>query len=330
MAPEIFASEGGIPRILQTYLKALSETAASENGQVRLVALNDSVVPERELSPEIRATLGEVRVCGRSRPAFIRGTLALSRGVDHLICGHVAQLPVAWLAARLRPGLRYSLVAHGIEVWRPFSVFETRALRGAHRIFCVSDYTRRELLSHCALPPARAVVLPNALDPAFSIARGQPLPLCPPVILSVGRLNYDDRYKGFQNLIEAMPAIRAEMPDAILRIVGRGDDLPRLIKIRDGLGMTQAVEFLGYVSDDRLKEEFRTCRLFALPSRKEGFGLVYVEAMAHSRPCLAARAGGATEVVSPSPESWSNTATSPRSRKPPSTPSATPGTRKPC
>lgn len=299
MAPEIFASEGGIPRILQTYLRALAEIAGRENGQVRLVALNDSVVTDRELPPEVSAALAEVRVSGRSKPGFIRDTLAISRGVDHLICGHVAQLPVAWLAARLNPGLRYSLVAHGIEVWRPFSLFERQALLGAHRVFCVSDYTRRELLTHCALPPGRAVVLPNALDPAFTIARGQPLATCQPVILSVGRLNYTDRYKGFQNLIEAMPAVRAEIPDAVLRIVGRGDDLPRLIKIRDALGMTQAVEFLGYVPDERLKEEFRTCRLFALPSRKEGFGLVYVEAMAHSRPCLAARAGGATEVISP-------------------------------
>jgi glycosyltransferase involved in cell wall biosynthesis len=221
----------------------------------------------------------------------------MSRRCDRLICGHIGQLPVAWLARRLNPRLRYYLVAHGIEVWRPFTIMERVALRGAEKILCVSDYTRRELLKNCPLPEGRAVVLPNALDPWFEIARGIPLTGCPPVILSVTRLTYADRYKGVGHLIEAMPAIRAAVPGAILRIIGRGDDLPRLQSLRNELGLTTAIEFLGYVDDKRLAAEMRTCRLFALPSKKEGFGLVFLEAMAHGRPCLGARAGGVPEVI---------------------------------
>jgi glycosyltransferase involved in cell wall biosynthesis len=96
-----------------------------------------------------------------------------------------------------------------------------------------------------------------------------------------------------------MPAIRAAIPGARLRIVGRGDDLARLQTLRHQLGLADAVEFLGYVPDRRLTEELRTCRLFALPSKKEGFGLVFLEAMAHGRPCLGARAGGVPEVITP-------------------------------
>jgi glycosyltransferase involved in cell wall biosynthesis len=100
------------------------------------------------------------------------------------------------------------------------------------------------------------------------------------------------------HLIEAMPAIRAALPAATLRIVGRGDDLPRLHALRNQLGLTaDAVEFLGYVDDKRLATELRSCRLFALPSKNEGFGLVFLEAMAHGRPCLGARAGGVPEVI---------------------------------
>jgi glycosyltransferase involved in cell wall biosynthesis len=94
-----------------------------------------------------------------------------------------------------------------------------------------------------------------------------------------------------------MPAIRAAMPAARLRIVGRGDDLPRLQSISYKLGLANVVEFLGYVSDRQLAVELSVCRLFALPSRKEGFGLVFLEAMAHGRPCLGARAGGIPEVI---------------------------------
>src|SRR6185369_4958859 len=126
-----------------------------------------------------------------------------------LVCGHVAQLPVAWLAKLLNPRLRYYLVAHGIEVWRPFNLSERIALRGAEKILCVSDYTRGELLKYCPLPDGRAVVLHNALAPTFEISAGVPLAASPPVILVVTRLTYSDRYKGVQHMIEAMPAIRA-------------------------------------------------------------------------------------------------------------------------
>src|SRR6202042_2997696 len=96
---------------------------------------------------------------------------------------------------------------------------------------------------------------------------------------------------------EAMPAIRAAVPGARLRLVGRGDDLPRLQSLVYQLGLANAVDFLGYINDRQLAAELSACRLFALPSKKEGFGLVFLEAMAHGRPCLGARAGGIPEVI---------------------------------
>jgi glycosyltransferase involved in cell wall biosynthesis len=188
-------------------------------------------------------------------------------------------------------------VAHGIEVWRDFSVAERLALRGAERILCVSDHTRRELLRRCPLPEGRAVVLPNALDPGFAIAPGRPLAGCPPAILCVTRLVFADRYKGVEDLISALPAIRLAIPDATLRLAGRGDDVPRLKALAARGGAGDAVHFLGYVPDDELGREIAQCRLFALPSRNEGFGLVFLEAMARGRPCLGARAGGIPEVI---------------------------------
>ena len=296
LTPEIFASEGGITRILQLYLRALCESAEPNRG-VRLLALNDTAISDDDLRRCAPNGLDAVHACGRSKSRFIRAALRMSRGCDQLVCGHVALLPVAWLARRLNPRLRYYVVAHGIEVWRPFNTAERVALRGAEKIFCVSDYTRRELRKHCPLPEGRAVVLHNALDPNFAITAGTPLAECAPIILMVTRLTYADRYKGVQHVIEAMPAIRAAIPTATLRIVGRGDDVPRLQSVSDELGLGHAVKFLGFIDDRRLAEEMRSCRLFALPSKKEGFGLVFLEAMAHGRPCLGARAGGIPEVI---------------------------------
>lgn len=296
LAPEIFASDGGIPRILRTYLKALCELA-EPNDTVRLVALNDSVIDTQDLHRSANDRLTQVRVCSRKKGRFIRDALQLSRGVERIVCGHVAQLPVAFAAKLLNPRLRYYAIAHGIEVWRPFTALERLALRNATRVLCVSDYTRREMLRHVSLREGRAVVLHNGLDPSFEITAGAPFGSEGLVILTVTRLMSSERYKGVEHLIEAMPAVRSQFPTAILRVIGRGDDLPRLHELSRRLGLGTAVEFLGHIDDRRMKQELRNCSLFALASSREGFGLVFLEAMAHGRPCLGVRAGGVPEVI---------------------------------
>ena len=300
LSSELFRHEGGIARIMRLYLKALCEIAGPD-GRVDSVVLNDLPGPEPRLARYVNDRLGESIGCDHSKPRFIRATLRLARRADLLICSHLHQLPIAWLAGRFNSRLKYLLVAHGIEVWRPYSWLERRALRGAHRILCVSEYTRRQLLRFCPdLEPARLVVLPNTLDPHFAPGPDQPAQpalFALPRILSVGRLASADAYKGFDLLIETMPLIRRDYPTARLRIVGQGDDLPRLTALATRLGVAGSVDFLGPIDDEALRAEYAACDLFALPSRREGFGLVYLEAMTHGKPCIGARAGGAPEVI---------------------------------
>ena len=283
--------------MLRLYLKALCELP-EEGDSVSFVALNDSTAGTSDLRSYSNSNLKQWRTCGRSKLAFCRAALRLGVRSDRIICGHVAQLPVAWAVSILRPTIPYFLVAHGIEVWRPFTFFEQRALRGARRVWCVSDYTRQQVLKYGRIPAERTAVLPNALDPCMEPPLAAPMPVGPPVILSVSRLTVGDSYKGIDHLIAAMPAVRAVVPGARLRVVGRGDGLAGLQALAARLNISDAVEFPGFRSDSELSGEFAGCSLFALPSRKEGFGLVFLEAMAHGRPCLGARSGGVPEVIS--------------------------------
>ncbi len=297
LAPELFTTDSGIPRILRLYLKALCNLAETK-GRVRFVALNDSNIDSSDLRPYTGKALAQWTACNRRKFQFVRDTLRLSRDTDMIVCGHVSQLPVAWLASWLRPGLRYMLVAHGIEVWRPFTFLERRALKKAHRILCISEFTRREILKYVRLKEERLVILPNALDPNLEPAgNSADISTTQAVILTVSRLTRDDNYKGIDHLIQAMPALLLAAPGTKLRIIGRGDDTHRLQNLAREHGVDAAVEFAGFVSDAQLRHEFARCTLFALPSRCEGFGLVYLEAMAYGKPCLAANEGGAPEVV---------------------------------
>lgn len=300
LSPELFLAEGGIARIMRLYLKALCENAAPGD-TVTSVVLNDSPGEDPRLAqlstPALEGNIG----CQRSKAACARAVWQATRGADRLICGHLHQLPLVWMIRQLRPRLRYALVAHGIEVWRPYRALERRALLGADRILCISDYTRRQLLRfEPRLDPARLLIVPNTMDPFFTPSADAPAPaanLVGPRILTVGRLTAHDTYKGFDTLIEALPLVRQTLPFAHLRIVGGGDDLPRLQTLAQRLGVADSCHFAGIVDDAALRAEYAACDLFALPSRKEGFGLVYLEAMIHGKPCLGARAGGVPEVV---------------------------------
>jgi len=297
LCPELFARESGIQRIMRLYLKALCETAGTGD-EVRLVVLNDRDFPATLLQRYANDQLVLRQACNRSKPAFVWHAVRGASGADRLICGHLGQLIVAWLARCFHPRLRYYLVAHGIEVWRPYTLMEKRALRGARRILCVSDYTRREVQRRIALSGSRFAVVPNALDPLFDHALADNTPGGgESVILTVARLDAWERYKGVDHLIGAMPAVRQAVPAARLRIVGTGSDLPRLKELTVRLGVTGTVEFTGAVDDEHLRKAYRDCALFALPSSGEGFGIVFLEAMAHGKPCLGARAGAVPEII---------------------------------
>lgn len=300
LSPELFLADGGIARIMRLYLKALCE-GCGPGGEVDSLVLNDQPGGDPRLPRYSDSHLRRHVACAGSRFRFVTQAIGLARRADVLVCGHLHHLAIARLAQCFNPRLRYDLVAHGIEVWRPYSGLERRALLGAHRIFCVSEYTRRQLLRfHPRLSAERLVVVPNTLDPYFAETQNPPFAgsvFAAPRILTVSRLTAADNYKGVDTLIEALPLVRRDYPLARLRVVGRGDDLPRLRALAVTMGVGPAVDFTGAIDDETLRAEYETCDLFALPSRKEGFGLVFLEAMTHGKPCIGARAGGVPEVI---------------------------------
>ena len=116
------------------------------------------------------------------------------------------------------------------------------------------------------------------------------------VILHVARMSSWQRHKGHDVLPQSFPSIYAKFPDVQLVLVGTGDDQARIRSLAKSLPwqMQRAIFLPGYVNNTNLKQFYRSCYLFAMPSWGEGFGLVYLEAMAHAKPCL----GGGVDAAS--------------------------------
>ncbi|MFL6237639.1 MAG: glycosyltransferase family 4 protein, partial [Thermoanaerobaculia bacterium] len=206
-------------------------------------------------------------------------------------------LGLARAQSYLPPPLRapYLILLHGIEVWRPLAWDRRRALAGATAVVAVSAHTLER-----ARPFAPGVdgasVLPLALEerrPEGAVDAALLGRLGRGFFLIVGRMDARERYKGHDQLLETLTGI----PEARLVVAGDGDDRPRLEAKASGLGMPDRVSFTGFTSEATLMELYRRCAAFAMPSRGEGFGLVYLEAMRAGRPVLAARGSAAGEIV---------------------------------
>jgi phosphatidylinositol alpha-1,6-mannosyltransferase len=117
-----------------------------------------------------------------------------------------------------------------------------------------------------------------------------------PTVLVVGRVSSTERYKGHEELIRAWPTVEAMVPGARLVIAGDGDDLDRLRALAASVSRA-AIEFTGFLSRSELARHYEEATLFALPSRGEGFGLVYLEAMAAGLPCIGSVHDAASEVI---------------------------------
>jgi glycosyltransferase involved in cell wall biosynthesis len=197
----------------------------------------------------------------------------------------------------------YWVVLHGLEAWNLQDAAYLAALRNADRIIAVSHYTRDRILSEGYLNPAKVAVLPNTFDakefqiqpkPTYLLER-YALSADQPIILTVSRLQKFAKYKGYDKVLQALPQVRQQIPDVRYLLAGKGDDFPRLQAMVSKLGIEDCVTFTGFIPEHELGDHYNLCDVFAMPSKGEGFGIVYLEALACGKPVLAGNQDGAVD-----------------------------------
>jgi glycosyltransferase involved in cell wall biosynthesis len=202
-------------------------------------------------------------------------------------------------------GIPYWTVAHGVEAWNIQQPAVQRALRHANRILAVSHYTRDRLLKEQNLDPNKISVLPNTFEPERFAIAAKPTYLLnrhsltpeQPVLLTVSRLSHSESYKGYNKVLEALPQIRDSIPNIRYIIVGQGDDRPRLEQFIHEHQLQNCVTLAGFIPDAELGDYYHLCDVFAMPSKGEGFGIVYLEALACGKPTVGGNQDGAIDAL---------------------------------
>ena len=299
--PELDAP-GGVQRAGRHMAAVLTEFAASRGMECRLLSLNDS--------PELhRMTVSgrEFVFTGsdRAKVKFTAAALKAARRKAKLVlAGHPNLAPVVRLMRFAAPRMKSIVCTHGVEVWEPLPGFRRSALQKANLVLAPSHYTADHVKGDQGVALQKMRVLPWALDPQFeamvSSAAKTGVPEGFPqgrVVLTVGRWLATERYKGMDTLITALPKLLTRWPDLQLAAIGQGDDREWLEDLAEEHGVRRHVHFLGGISYPQLAACYAQCEMFALPSRGEGFGLVYLEAMACGKPVIGGAHGGAPEVI---------------------------------
>jgi glycosyltransferase involved in cell wall biosynthesis len=299
LAPPLGAT-GGVQIYTKTLVRALEQILGKAN--VHLLA----VPVEPRLSPN-----GDLSLSPGVKIKFLAASLskAISWRPQLVICAHVGVSPVARIIQRVT-GIRYWVVMHGIEVWGDIGRAKFLALRGASRLISVSGFTfgvassRHGLskISHSILPPSVQV---DSEQNSRVSNPSKPEPSAP-IVLTVGRLAASEKYKGHDVMLDAWPTVLKRVPGAIYCIVGDGDDRQRLEDRAKEFKVTDSIRFAGAAFSGDLRDWYHRCRVFAMPARTdlnphaprgEGFGIVFLEAMAHGKPVVGPREGAPSEFI---------------------------------
>ncbi|NEO27323.1 MAG: glycosyltransferase family 4 protein, partial [Kamptonema sp. SIO4C4] len=241
-------------------------------------------------------------------------TFALLHSLLHdrpqlVVCGHIKlAVLIQWLCSVLR--IPYTVSTHGKEVWYPLPNHERGALQDARLIWTVSRYSRDRLCESNHISPQKMRLLPCVVDGQTFTPGPKPQYLQEKyqlgdakVLMTVARLWSGDPYKGVDVTIRALPQIVTIFPNVKYLVIGRGDDKPRLEQLTQDLGMRDRVIFAGFVPDEELPDHYRVADAYIMPSQ-EGFGIVYLEAMATGIPVLSGDSDGSADPLQDGRMGW--------------------------
>jgi glycosyltransferase involved in cell wall biosynthesis len=303
---QTFSTTGGIQKMTRTLAFSLFHISKQENWNFKLFSLYDSRydLMSQYLPAEKYTGFGNRRI------GLGLKSIREASHTDIVILNHINFSLIGIAIKLINPKCRVWLIAHGIEVWRPLSFIKRAFLkRYCDKIICVSSFTKAQMMLRHGADPGKCVVLNNAVDPFIKLPDSFEKPeyllnrygltTANQVIFTLTRLASSEQYKGYEQVIKAMSSLKHNYPDIKYVLSGQYDSKEE-IRIRDLIDKYQVndqVILTGFLNENELTDHFLLSDLFVLPSKKEGFGIVFVEALACGLPVICGNADGSTDAI---------------------------------
>ncbi|MBD1916325.1 MULTISPECIES: glycosyltransferase [Cyanophyceae] len=230
--------------------------------------------------------------------------IAFTHRPNLILCGHLNFAPVAYFLYRLL-GIPYWVWVYGVDAWNIKNSLQCRALHAAEKVISISGCTRDRLVQEQGLSLSKISLLPVTFNvnrfqiqpkPSYLLDR-HCLGAGQPVILTVARLAGQARHKGYDQILRTLPEIRRKIPDVHYVLVGKGCDKSRIENLIHALQLDDCVTLAGFVPDKEICDYYNLCDVFAMPSKGEGFGIVYLESLACGKPTVGGNQDGAVDAL---------------------------------
>ncbi|MCS3657950.1 glycosyltransferase involved in cell wall biosynthesis [Salinibacter ruber] len=300
---DAYGGRGGIAKFNRDLCRALAADPLA--AQVTVLPRVAPVEPIENLPPRVTYHPDAASSKLTYISSVARSTCNVSRATfDVIICGHINLLPVAVVASWLQ-NAPLLLILHGIDAWdlHPSRLVRWMLLQ-VDTFVTVSQCTKDRFLEWAPLRADQGHVIPDCIDlDAYSPGPKREELLDRynlhdrTILLTLGRLSSDEQYKGHDEILEVLPDLADEIPDVAYLVCGDGDDRPRLERKAERLGVADRTVFAGYVPEEEKEDHYRLADAFVMPGRGEGFGIVYLEAMACGVPVVASSVDASREAV---------------------------------
>lgn len=305
LSPEIFKASGGIQHMGRTLAYVLHQWGIKNNWQTELYVLNDQA--RTETAPYLPAA--SFKGFRRNKCWFTLNSIWKGLNANIILVHHVNLSFPAMVIRLLNPRCKIWLIAHGIEVWQPLNGWRKRIWKIADHFICVSNFTKAQLTQMQGVDSRQCTVLNNIADPFLKPPEDFRKPAhllqryginhTDKVVLSVTRINAREKDKGYDQVITAIGKIKKYFPNIIYLLAGQWDknEKERLEQLSENIGLGNKLILTGYIKAAELSDHYLLANLFVLPSRKEGFGIVFTEAMVHGLPVICGNKDGSIDAL---------------------------------
>ncbi len=303
---DTFSKTGGIQKVCRTMAYTLSSIAKSNSGSIsefKMHSLYDNEADARYVGR--KQFVGS----GGSKIHFFVGAVINGLKAKTIIISHINLIPAAMIIKALNRKATIIMLAHGTEVWRKIPLRKRWFIQKHIKICAVSNYTRQILVQKLTICPANIEVLNNALDPFFCIPDKfeKPQQLLKryglykdqPILLSISRITKHETEKGYDEVIRLLPRLISEFPTLHYLLCGESDpdEKHRLESLIRKENLERHISLIDFISEDELTMHYLLADTFVLPSKKEGFGLVFIEAAACGCKTISGNIDGSTDAM---------------------------------
>jgi glycosyltransferase involved in cell wall biosynthesis len=303
---KVFSATGGIEKVCRVAGKVFHEWSVVNNTKVHVHSMYDE---QCDADDNLYFPSEIFKGFRTKKIKFIFSSLKAASKYDVIILSHINLLLVGWLVKIIYPKKKIMLFAHGIEIWGKLPKQKEMMIKCCDAIIPVSYFTSQKIQEVHHISPAKCFVLNNCLDPFMPLGKefigNKDLRLrygykpSEKILFTLTRLSSKERYKGYDKVLEALVNVKKNHPDIKYLIAGSYDEKEKIYitELSQKLGLHDSLILAGFIPDEELVAHFSFADIYIMPSMKEGFGIVFIEAMYYGLPVIAGNKDGSVDAL---------------------------------